>query len=117
MQGRCELDEFFAGFVQESAFVVRANNEYARILTFCFFDCRPVFLVDVVPVEIDVVENSRPEGFADNAVVSVGGEPDVPNAPVLFSLFNVFLVAAEGGFERLFVIDAVKGEDIEVVHV
>lgn len=77
----------------------------------------PVAVVDPVPVEVHVVEFVGSDGFADEVEGAVCGEADEADAAVGLEFACGFegAAGAEGEVEEFLVVDAVDGEEVDVV--
>ncbi len=111
-EGCAEIYEFLWGIVEFSTLVRWADDKYAHVVAGGGFDRGPVGLVNVVPMEVDVIELV---GFdrVDNYVGrSMGREPDVAKFALGLEVVGDVENAArlEAGFEVAIEVDAVDAE-------
>lgn len=119
VEGGAEASEFLWRCVEVAAFVGGADDEDAHVALCGSFDGGPVELVDVVPVEVDVVELVGFDCFDEDVGGAVGGEADEAHLALGLKFANHVEEAAGGhtGVDVIVGVDAVDREEIYVVEV
>ena len=79
---RAKFDQFFRRLVKFSAFVVGADDENAHVELSRSLNCRPVQIVDEIPMEIHVVEFAAVHRVQNDVGRSVRGKADEADASV-----------------------------------
>ena len=67
-----KVHEFLWGVVKHAALVIGANDKDSHVVLFCSGDGASVFLKNVVPVEIHVIEAARGTDLLDEFRRSMG---------------------------------------------
>lgn len=124
MEGLAQAGELFGRRVEFSALIGGGNDEDAHVALGSGLNGGGVFLKDPVPVEVDVIE-AAVVGMVDEGEEEVGGgvcgEADVFGAALALELASgaeasAAAIGAEGFLRDVVVIDAVEGEEVDVVE-
>ncbi len=114
-----EFNQLVGWGVEFSAFVAGADDEDTHVVARGSFDRGPVSLIDVVPVQVDVIELVGFDRLDDDIRGSVSRKADVAQFAFALELMGDVEDAAgsEAGVDVTVEVDAVDAEEIDGVKV